>query len=87
MSNAALKLVQIDRSYKTAAEQLSVLRSADLEIQTGEVVALVAPSGTGKSTLLHLAGLLERPNEGKVVIDGQDCTLLSDRKRTLITAE
>ena len=84
MSNSALKLIGIDRSYKTAAEQLDVLKTADLEIQTGEVVALVAPSGTGKSTLLHLAGLLERPNHGQVVIDGQDCTSLSDRKRTLI---
>ena len=45
-------------------ELLEVLRGADLALQPGEIVALVAPSGTGKSTLLHLAGLLERPDGG-----------------------
>ena len=45
-------------------------------------MALVAPSGTGKSTLLHLAGLLERPDSGEVLIDGEDAGRLSDPQRT-----
>jgi lipoprotein-releasing system ATP-binding protein len=42
-----------------------VLRGADLTLRPGEIVALVAPSGTGKSTLLHLAGLLEKPDAAR----------------------
>jgi len=48
-----------------------VLKGANLHIHSGEMVALVAPSGTGKSTLLHSAGLLERPDSGDVLINGK----------------
>jgi lipoprotein-releasing system ATP-binding protein len=61
-----------------------VLRGADLELHAGEIVALVAPSGTGKSTLLHLAGLLERPDSGAVLVDGRDAGGLPDPDRTAI---
>jgi lipoprotein-releasing system ATP-binding protein len=47
-------------------------------------VALVAPSGTGKSTLLHLAGLLESPDAGKVLVDGQDTSGMADKARTAL---
>jgi ABC-type lipoprotein export system ATPase subunit len=47
----------------------------------GETVALVAPSGTGKSTLLHLAGLLEHPDEGDVLVNGESCAGLPDDRR------
>jgi len=61
-----------------------VLRGADLVLAQGEIVALVAPSGTGKSTLLHLAGLLEKPDSGAVFVDGQDAGRLSDPDRTRV---
>ena len=63
---------------------LQVLEGADLVLAAGEIVALVAPSGTGKSTLLHLAGLLERPDAGVVLVDGRDSGRLSDVERTAI---
>ena len=50
---------------------LEILRGADLAIWPGEIVALVAPSGTGKSTLLHVAGLLEKPDGGEVYVGGR----------------
>lgn len=79
-----LRLANIARSFRTEAGELPVLRGADLEIHAGEIVALVAPSGTGKSTLLHLAGLLEKPDAGQVLIDGQDTVGLSDNARSAL---
>lgn len=84
MSEAApLELKGVVRTYD-GAEKLEVLRSVDLTVARGEIVALVAPSGTGKSTLLHLAGLLEKPDGGEVRIDGHDAGRLSDKQRTAI---
>ncbi|MBV9655399.1 MAG: ABC transporter ATP-binding protein [Acetobacteraceae bacterium] len=86
MSEAAppLELRRVERSYRTEAGTLPVLRGADLTLRPGEIVALVAPSGTGKSTLLHLAGLLEQPDGGAVLVGGHDAGALSDAERTAI---
>ncbi|WP_424813991.1 ABC transporter ATP-binding protein [Roseococcus sp. YIM B11640] len=84
MSSAPLELRGVQRRYKTEAATLEVLKSADLVLRPGEIVALVAPSGTGKSTLLHVAGLLERPDGGEVFVDGQAAGTLSDDARTAI---
>ena len=56
----ALELRNVTRTYRSGETDLHVLRGINLTLQPGEITALVAPSGTGKSTLLHLAGLLER---------------------------
>ncbi len=80
--SSALNIVSLERTYGEGKHALTVLNNADLEIHPGEMVALVAPSGTGKSTLLHSAGLLERPNAGEVFIDGKATRDLSDAERT-----
>jgi lipoprotein-releasing system ATP-binding protein len=82
--NSPLALSSVSRAYRSGEETLQVLRGADLVLAAGEIVALVAPSGTGKSTLLHLAGLLERPDTGTVMVDGRDAGQLSDTDRTAI---
>ena len=69
----ALQLTSVWRRYKSGSEFLDVLRGAELEIHSGEIVGLVGPSGSGKSSLLHAAGLLEKPTEGQVTIDGEAC--------------
>ena len=74
----------VSRSYRSGDADLHVLQGADLVLRAGEIVALVAPSGTGKSTLLHLAGLLERPDAGVVMVDGRDAGQLPDADRTAI---
>jgi len=79
-----LELRGVARSFRTEAGELTVLRGADLVLRAGEIVALVAPSGTGKSTLLHLAGLLEKPDAGEVFVAGQAAGTLSDDARTAI---
>lgn len=82
MSEYALELRDIERTYKQGEHALHVLRGANLSIKRGEVVALVGPSGAGKSTLLHVAGLLEPPDSGQVFIGGQPCNELDDERRT-----
>jgi len=79
----ALDLDGIQRHFKQAdAPALEVLSGANLALRSGEIVALVGPSGSGKSTLLQIAGLLERPDGGRVMLDGQDATGLGDGART-----
>lgn len=82
--NSPLRLDGVGRSYRSGETDLHVLRGAELTLHPGEIVALVAPSGTGKSTLLHLAGLLERPDIGAVLIDGRNAGQLPDAERTAI---
>lgn len=85
MSEApALELRAVTRRFRTEAGVLEVLSGADLALVAGEIVALVAPSGTGKSTLLHLAGLLEKPDAGEVYFAGQAAGTLGDDARTAI---
>lgn len=83
-SDTVLSLTGIDRHYGQGETLLSILKGADFSLRSGETVALVAPSGTGKSTLLHVAGLLEHPDSGEVTIGGVACQGLSDEKRTAI---
>ncbi|AQS87066.1 lipoprotein releasing system ATP-binding protein LolD [Neoasaia chiangmaiensis NBRC 101099] len=84
MSETILRLHGIVRRFHSGDEMLTILNGADLSLRPGEIVALVAPSGTGKSTLLHLAGLLEAPQEGEVLIDGNATKHLSDTGRTAL---
>ncbi|ACI53072.1 ABC transporter related [Gluconacetobacter diazotrophicus PA1 5] len=79
-----LVLSDVWRTFHSGDERLDVLQGADLTLRAGEIVALVAPSGTGKSTLLHLAGLLESPDRGQVLVGGQDAGRLDDSGRTAI---
>jgi lipoprotein-releasing system ATP-binding protein len=74
----------LERTYVTGDRSLTVLRGVDLDVSPGEIVGLIGPSGSGKSSLLHAAGLLERPNAGQIFIEGRDCSTLSERARTRV---
>jgi lipoprotein-releasing system ATP-binding protein len=82
-----LSLRGIRRRFVQGPVALEVLQGIDLDIAPGTIAALVGPSGTGKSTLLHIAGLLERPSAGEVSIDGRDCGGLGDAERTRLRRE
>jgi lipoprotein-releasing system ATP-binding protein len=74
----------ISRRFTQGDAILDVLKGAELAVWPGQSVALIAPSGTGKSTLLHIAGLLETPDEGEVYVGGTPTSGLSDMERTQI---
>ena len=84
MTKPALILKNIFQGFMQGDKELRVLCGASIEIMPGEIVALVGPSGSGKSSLLHIAALLEQPKTGEVFINGSDCINLNDRERTLI---
>ena len=77
-----IELKNVYRSFKQGNQTLQVLRGVNLDIEKGEIIALIGPSGSGKSTLLQLAGLLEKPTKGDIYIEGQKCSTLNDAMRT-----
>lgn len=76
-----LRATQIHKAYLTGTGQIDVLLGIDFEVQKGEIVAVMGPSGVGKSTLLHILGGLDAPTSGGVVIDNTDVFALSDANR------
>ncbi|GIK47863.1 MAG: ABC transporter ATP-binding protein [Hyphomonadaceae bacterium] len=79
-----LQLVGLERRYRSGEGELVVLDGAELSIAPGEIVGLIGQSGSGKSSLLHAAGLLERPSGGEVRIEGVSAWPLSEGQRTEI---
>ncbi|MBL8536516.1 MAG: ABC transporter ATP-binding protein [Hyphomonadaceae bacterium] len=77
-----LRMRAVERRFKSGAGELVVLNGVDLDIMPGEIVGLIGPSGSGKSSLLHAAGLLERPSAGEVEIAGVSAWALGDDQRT-----
>ena len=80
----ALELKGVARVYAQGARRLEIFRDVCFSLPVGQIAALVGPSGSGKSSLLHIAGLLERPTAGEVRIAGRDCTRLDDYSRTRV---
>jgi lipoprotein-releasing system ATP-binding protein len=80
----AIVLQGVARHYQQGEATLDILQGVELSVWAGQSVALTAPSGTGKSTLLHIAGLLEHADAGEVYIDGIATSALSDGERSAI---
>lgn len=77
-----MSIEALRRVYAQGKRDLEVLKGATANLYAGEAVALVGPSGSGKSSLLHAIGLLDRPTSGRIVLDGRDCGGLGDEERT-----
>lgn len=82
MSDAIVRLTGLTRSFEQGGEKIDVLRGVNLTIMPGEIVALLGPSGTGKSTLLQAVGLLEGGFGGRIEIAGTDASELPSSERT-----
>jgi len=69
------------KSYSNGAKTVEVLRGVNLSVRPGETLAVTGPSGVGKSTLLHLLGLLDRAGRGVLLLDGADTDALNENER------
>lgn len=80
MSDVILEAKNLKKVYKTAEGSDTVaLRGVSIQIERGQMIAIMGPSGSGKSTLLHLLGGIDIPTEGDVLIEGRSIYNLSDR--------
>jgi len=72
-------MINVKQVHKSFGD-LQVLKGIDLEVNKGEIVSIVGPSGAGKTTLLMIMGTLEKANSGKILIDNNDLSKLSEKK-------
>lgn len=79
-----LSLQNISRTYSSGNQELNILQNANLELSAGECIALVGPSGVGKTTLLQIAGLLDKPDTGSVSICDQIANNLNDKAKSAL---
>jgi ABC-type lipoprotein export system ATPase subunit len=83
---ANIKLEQLTKYYKRGSEIIRALDGVTLDIDKGEFVAVIGRSGSGKTTMLDLMGLLLKPTTGRLIIDDVDTTKLGDRQRAQMRA-
>ncbi|MBL1436163.1 MAG: ABC transporter ATP-binding protein [Rhodobacteraceae bacterium] len=87
MSNV-LELKDLTKTYfEGKPNEINVLNGANLTLKAGEIVGLIAPSGAGKSTLLQIAGLLDNPTSGQVIISGKATEKAKDKELTRLRRE
>ena len=79
MSNVALKTEKMDKIYKLGERQVRALSNVNIEIEKGDFVSIMGPSGSGKTTLLNVLGCLDKPTQGKVLLEGVDITEVPEK--------
>lgn len=79
-----ISLVSVNKTYGKGENKVEALKNINLSIKRGEFVAIVGASGSGKSTLLHIIGGVDKPTSGKVYLQGEDITSLSDEETSLL---
>ncbi|HAD20490.1 MAG TPA: ABC transporter ATP-binding protein [Opitutae bacterium] len=77
-----LKALELNHSFVEGVRKNRVIKGVSLQVEAGETTSVVGPSGCGKSTLLYLLGLLDRPESGKILLQGSDVTQSSDETKT-----
>ena len=79
-----LVLKNISHIYNQESQKIKVLNNVNIRVARGEIISLVGPSGTGKSTLLNIGGLLENPTFGSISLNGHDCSKLNEDNKTVL---
>ena len=82
-----LSIKNLKKSFGDGDSKVEVLRGIDMEVNKGEFLCLLGPSGSGKSTLLNIIGGIDKPDEGSVVLNGDDMGKMSDKELTLYRRE
>ena len=81
MNKIFLETSNLKKTFKHINGSITLFENLNLKIKEGELVALVGPSGSGKSSLLHLLALLDEPSKGKIIIDNQETLNLSNNQK------
>ncbi len=79
-----IRVQALNRTFKVGDEAVHALRDLNMDIDSGEYIAIMGPSGSGKSTLLNVLGLLDRPDSGKYLLDGIDTVTLPEENRAAV---
>ncbi|MDF1538063.1 MAG: ABC transporter ATP-binding protein [Candidatus Thorarchaeota archaeon] len=87
MTNPIIRIEGVNKEYGKGKNTVAALKDINIEINPGDYVAVVGPSGCGKSTLLHVMAGLEQPTNGRILLDGVDVTLISERDLPKVRAE
>ena len=82
-----LELQGVIKNYMKGEQIIPALRGVDLSIEKGDFLSIVGPSGSGKSTLLNIIGCIDTPTKGKVLHNGEDLTILTDKEKTYYRKE
>jgi putative ABC transport system ATP-binding protein len=77
---AIVEAVNLKKTYMLGKVPVEALRGVNLKVESGDFLAVLGPSGSGKSTLLNLIGALDKPTEGKLLIEGVDVSTLNDNQ-------
>ena len=84
MTNSLLQTVDLKKSYEHENGNINLFSNVNIKVKRGDLVALVGPSGSGKSSFLHLLGLLDEPNKGKILFNNKDMKYLNDDQKNEI---
>ncbi len=87
MTEPILRAVDVAKTYRSGENEVHALRSVSLDVHAGDLIAVVGPSGNGKTTLLNCLSGIDSIDSGQVIIDGQDIHSLNDAERTAHRAE
>jgi len=75
-----IRLANVTKTYRVDSQAVCALRGVSLQVDAGELLALIGPSGSGKSTLMHILGCLDRPDQGAYYLEGQDVARLAKNR-------
>ena len=81
MNKILLEAINIKKTYEHINGNVTLFNNLNLKIKHGDLVALIGPSGSGKSSLLHLFALLDDPSKGKILINNKDTNNLNENKK------